>query len=236
MMDELVSAMCGAAIVLACESEYSSLKLFKRKTTLFFFTCQLAIWSTGLETALTASVYFVIDLRMLPMLIVISIVQCVGYTSYPMMILLRLRFVRNFPEMIMYIPIVLGVIFTALKYFWIHWALTGESYYIYFLIILPITTIVLAVQSIVINIFFIVTAMKRYENIVHVKSVIIVNIIVIMLECLRIVIEFLVIDKWAIAPARSVIDQIKIRLEIEILSYIVQTVRERRSSSQQEIT
>ena len=152
------------------------------------------------------------------------------------MILLRLRFVRNFPEMIMYIPIVLAVIFTALKYFWIHWALTGENYHIYFLIILTTTTVVLTVQNMVINIFFIVIAMKRYENMVHVRSVIIVNIIVIMLECLRIVIEFIDLDKWVIWPARSVVDLIKVRLEIEILSYIVQTVQEHRSSSQQEST
>jgi hypothetical protein len=78
--------------------------------------------------------------------------------------------------------------------------------------------------------------MKSYENMVHVRSVIIVNIIVIMLECLRIVIEFLDVDKWAIWPARSVVDLVKVRLEIEILSYIVQTVREHRSSSQQEST
>jgi hypothetical protein len=237
VMDELVSAMCGAAVVLACESEYSSLKLFKRRTTLFFFTCQLAIWSSALETALTASLYFVIGLRiLLPMLIVTLIIQCMTYISYPIMILLRLRFVRYFPEVVMYIPIVLGVIFTALKYFWIHWALTGESYYVYFIIILTTTTIVLTVQNIVINIFFIVTAMKSYENMVHVRSVIIVNIIVIMLECLRIVIEFLDVDKWAIWPARSVVDLVKVRLEIEILSYIVQTVQEHRSSSQQEST
>ena len=236
-MDELVSAMCGAAVVLACESEYSSLKLFKRRTTLFFFTCQLAIWSSALEIALTASLYFVIGLRiLLPILIVSLIVQCMTYISYPSMILLRLRFVRNFPEMIMYIPIVLAVIFTALKYFWIHWALTGENYHIYFLIILTTTTVVLTVQNMVINIFFIVIAMKRYENMVHVRSVIIVNIIVIMLECLRIVIEFIDLDKWVIWPARSVVDLIKVRLEIEILSYIVQTVREHRSSSQEEST
>jgi len=226
VMDELVSAICGAAVVLVCESEYSSLKLFKRKQTPFFFACQFSIWSTALETALNASMYFVIGLRVLPMLIVILIIQCVGYISYPIMILLRLRFVRYFPETIMYIPIVLAVIFTALKYSWIHWALTDQNYYTYFLIILPITTVVLAVQNMVINMFFIVTAIKRYENIVHVKSVIIVNIIVIILECIKIVIELVVVDKWVITPAIFVIGQLKVRLEIEILSYITQTVRE----------
>ena len=145
------------------------------------------------------------------------------------MILLRLRFVRSFSRAIIYIPVVVAIIFTALKYFRIHWALTGESYDVYFVIILPITTIVLAVQNIVINIFFIAIAMKRYENIVHVKSVIIVNIIVIILECLKIVMEFLVVDKRVIASAISVDGQIKVRLEIVILSYIIQTVRERRS-------
>jgi len=233
-MDELVSAMCGAAVVLACESEYSSLKLFKRKKTLFFFACQVTIWSSAVETALNASTYFVIGLRVLPMFIVILIIQYVRYISYPIMILLRLRLVRNFSRAIMYIPVVLATIFTALKYFWIHWALTDQNYYVYFSIILPITTIVIPVQNIVINIFFIVTATKRYENIVHVKSIIIVNIIVIILECLKIVMEFLVADKWVITTAICVIGQIKVRLEIEILSYIVQTVRERICS--QEIT
>ena len=84
-------------------------------------------------------------------------------------------------------------------------------------------------QNIVINVFFIVIAMKRHQNIVHVKSVIIVNIIVIILECLKITMEFLVDDKWVIASAIFVIGQIKVRLEIEILSYIIQTVRDIRS-------
>ena len=224
-MDELVSAMCGAAVVLACESEYSCLKLFNRRTTLFFFVCQLAIWSSALGVALSTSVYFLIYLQALPMFIVIPIVQCVVYISYPIMILLRLKFVHNFSEMIMYIPIALGVISTVLKYFRIHWALTGEGYYTYFLIILPIITVVLAVQNIVINVFFIVIAMKRWQDIVHVKSVIIVNIIVIMLECLKVVMEFLVVDKWVIASGIFVVGQIRVRLEIEILSYITQTVR-----------
>jgi hypothetical protein len=230
-MDNLVSAMCGAGVVLACESEYSSLKLFKRKTTLFFFACQLAIWSNALETALMASRYFVIGLKILPMFIVILIIQCVAYISYPMMILLRLRFVRSFSEMIMYIPVALGVIFTALTYFRIRWALTGEGYDVYFLIILPISTTVLTAQNIIINIFFIVTAINRYENIIHVKSVIIVNTIVIIIECLKVIMEFLVVDKWLILSVISVVGQIKVRLEIEILSYIVQTVRELRSGS-----
>ena len=235
MMDKLVSAMCGAAVVLACESEYSCLKLFKRRTTLFFFVCQLAIWSSALETALTASVYFVIGLRMLPMLIVILIVQCVRYISYPMMILLRLRFVCNFSRAIMYIPVVVGIILTVLKYFRIRWALADESYYLYFFIILPITSTLLTVQNIVINVFFIAIAIKHFENIVHVKYVAIVNIIVIIIECLKVIMEFLVVNKWLVLFAISFISQIKVKLEIEILSYIVQTVRER-SSSQQEST
>jgi hypothetical protein len=222
----LVWLICGAGIVIFCESEYSCFRLFKRKTTLFFFICQLAILSSSLESALTFLVYFLINLRALPMIIIISIVQCIRNITYPIMILLRLRFVRNFSIIIMYIPVMLAIILTVPKYFWIRWILTNESYYqyIYYFIIFPISTCLLAAQNIVINIFFIVIAIKFFENIVHVKSTIIVNIIIIVLECLKLVIEFLVNDKWFLLFVTSVIAQIKVRLEIEILSYIVQSV------------
>jgi hypothetical protein len=231
---DLVSGICGAGIILFCESEHFCLKLFKRRTTLFFFIAQLAIWSSAAETALTTSVCLLPNLRVLPMLVVILIAKCMQNISYPVMILLRLRFVHDFPVIIMYIPVVLAVIFAILRFFWIHWILTGETYYFnVFFIIQPITTILLTVQNILINIFFIVIAIKRFRNIVHIRFVVIVNLIVIVLECVVVLIEFLIIDGWIALCVISIVSQIKVRLEIDILAYIVQSAelaRERRET------
>jgi hypothetical protein len=234
----LISAICGAGIVLLFESEYACLKLFKQRTTLFFFICELSIMSSALGTGLATSVYFLYNLRILLMLIIITLTKFVQNVSYPIMILLRLRFVRNFSVYIMYIPVVLAAILTALRFFWIGWILTGDYYYfdVYF-IIQPITTTLLTIQSIVINIFFIVIAIKHFENVVHIRSVVIVNIIVIALECVKVLIEFLFTDGWIILCVIPIITQIKVRLEIDILSYIVQSVelaRERRISGEDE--
>ena len=241
-MDRLISGICGAGIVLLCESEYSALKLFKQRKTLFFFICQLVIWSSALETALAASVYFLPDLRLLPMLVIISIIksqpQQYQNVSYPIMILLRLRFVRNFSIYAICIPVVVGVVLTTLRYFFIRWILTGEKYYFYgFFIVQIITTIILTAQSIVINIFFIVIAIKHFEKIVDIRSAVIVNIIVIILECVVVLIEFIITDGWIVLCVISIVAQIKARLEIDILSYIVQSTesaRERRASGEDE--
>jgi hypothetical protein len=237
-MDRLISGICGAGIVLLCESEYSALKLFKQRKTLFFFICQLVIWSSALETALAASVYFLPDLRLLPMLVIISIIKFLQNVSYPIMILLRLRFVRNFSIYAICIPVVVGVVLTTLRYFFIRWILTGEKYYFYgFFIVQIITTIILTAQSIVINIFFIVIAIKHFEKIVDIRSAVIVNIIVIILECVVVLIEFIITDGWIVLCVISIVAQIKARLEIDILSYIVQSTesaRERRASGEDE--
>src|ERR1700738_4659293 len=89
----LVSAACGAGFVIMCESEYVCCKLFKRKTTLFFFVCQLAILSSAIETALTSLIYFMSNLQILSMLIVILLVRFVMHVSYPIMMLLRLKII-----------------------------------------------------------------------------------------------------------------------------------------------
>jgi hypothetical protein len=221
---DIVSGICGAGIVVLWESEHSCLRLFKRITTLFFFVCQLAIWSSALETALSSSVYFSPNLRVLPMLVLISIVKCMQNMSYPLMILIRLKFVSDFSVIIMCIPVVLSAILAILRFFWIRWLLTGESYYFnIFFIIQPITTILITIQNIAINIFFIVIAVKHFENVVYIRSVIIVNLIVIILECAVVLIEFLSIDIWITLCVISIVAQIKVRLEIDILSYIVKS-------------
>jgi hypothetical protein len=217
----LISGICSAGIVLACESEFSCLKLFKRRTSLFFFVTQLAIWSSALLTALTVSIYFLPNLQVLPMLVIILITKFTLNMSYPLMILLRLTYVHKFPVIIMYIPVVLSVIVATLRVFWVRWILTGESYYFnVFFIIQPISTALLTVQNIIINIFFIIIAIKYFPNVVHVRSVVIVNIIVIILECVRILQEFLIPNQIITLSIISIISQIEVRLEIEILSYI----------------
>jgi hypothetical protein len=224
----LISGICSAGIVVFCESQLSCQKLFKRRTTLFFFMAQLAICSSAVMTALSTSTYFSHNLRVLPMLVLISIVSFVQNVSYPIMILLRLRLVRNFPIYIMYIPVILGIVLTSLRYFWIRSIITGGRYcYNVYHIIQPITTIIFDTQYIIINIFFIVIAIKQFRNIVHIRSAVIVNIIVIILECVMVVVEFVVAELCIILCIISIAYQIKVRLEIEILSYIVQSARER---------
>ena len=93
----------------------------------------------------------------------------------------------------MYIPIILAIILNLLRYFWIHTIVTGGSYcYNVYHIIQPITTIILNTQYILINLFFIVIAINHFQNIVHTRCAVIVNIIVIMIECVILAIEFFV--------------------------------------------
>jgi hypothetical protein len=235
----IVSTISGAGIILFCESEYACFRLFRRRTTLFFFIAQLAIWSSALTTALSTSIYFLPYLRVLPMLVLISIVRFVQNLNYPIMMLLRLRFVQKFPIYIMCIPVILATIFTALRYYWIRSILAGGRYcfHIYH-IIQPIVIIILTVEYIVINIFFIVIAIKHFQNIVHVRSAVIINLIVIALECAVVVIAFVVTEQCfmpnIILCVTAIVDQIKVRLEIEILSYIAQSVRERERCTRHE--
>jgi hypothetical protein len=229
-MDLLVAASSGAGFVIFCESEYACFRLFKRRTTLFFYVCQLAILSSGFFSAWNTLLYFDQNLRVLSMLVISGIIKCINDMSYPIMMLLRLRFVRYFPRIVMYIPIVLVVITVPLRFFVVHWLLTGERYYFNALFIVqPIITVLLTVEYIVINIFFIVIAIKHFENIVQIRSIVIINLIVIALECVGGEILFLFTDKWITLCIIAIVSQTKVRLEIEILSYIVQSVRERRT-------
>jgi hypothetical protein len=229
-MDKLISGICSAGIILFCESEYACLRLFKRKTTLFFFVCQLAICLSALETALSILLYFLPDLRVLPMFVIILITRYMKDVSYPVMILLRLRFIYNFSVIIIYIPVVLTLIIIVLRFSWIKWVLTGESYYFNIIFIVqPIITTLYVVQCIVINIFFIVIAIKHFQNVFHIRCVVIVNIIVIVLGCVEVLIEILIINKWIVLCVISIVAQIRVRLEIEVLSYIVESARERRN-------
>jgi hypothetical protein len=229
----IVSGICGAGIIVLCESEYSCLRLFRRRTTLFFFIAQLAIWSSASETALVSSMYFLHNLRVLPMLVIILIVKTTQYISYPIMILLRLRFVRDFPVIIMCTPVVLTVIIIVLRSFWVRWILTGESqYFNEYFIVRPIATLLFTAENLIINVFFIIIAIKYFQNVVHIKFAVIVNIAVTIFDGVVLLIEFLPINAWISFCTLAIVSQIKVRLEIVILSYIVQSVRERRPSDE----
>jgi len=222
-LDRLISASCGAAFILFVESEYAAWKLIKNKKSIFFFVCQLAIVSSSLETIFTALLYFIPNLELLPMLLTITLGKFIMIVSYPTMILLRLKILSgNISIGLISICIIQGVLWTVLDYFWEKYYITYDIYFIYTYekIVQPIETISLMVQNVVINIFFIILAIKIFENHIHIKVVIIVNIIIIILECIVVIIEFIFMSIWTIY---SVSYQIKIRLEILILVYIVES-------------
>lgn len=218
----LVSAACGSGFVILCESEYLCWKLFKRRN-MFFFVCQLAIISSAIANALMSVIYFASDLRQLPMLIVLLLVIFVMIVSYPIMMLLRLRIIYNFHFLYMFIPVMQGILCTILLQFWIKWTLTKNNHdYRIYSIIGPFATISTTVQNIAINVFFIILAKKKFTNTIHVKNVIIINIIVILLECLVVITEFLFSSIWTTAPISY---QIRVRLELSVLVYIVEPYR-----------
>jgi hypothetical protein len=226
MANELVSAACGAGFVVLCESEYNSWRLFKKKKTLFFAITQLAILSTALGTALGGLIYFILSLRILPMLVIILIDRLAQNISYPIMILLRLKIICSFPTAIMYIPILLGIVLATFKYFWISWILTGSRYYFNTFSILELVALAtLSIQSIAINIFFIIQAVKKFDHVIHIKYVIIVIIIIIILECSVVITAILFLSDWALWVAISIVYQIKTRLEISILAYITESAQ-----------
>lgn len=226
----IVSGICGAGIVLFCESQYSCLKLFKRRTTLFFFMIQLAIWASSLETMLTTLMYFSPNMRILPTYIFILITGFILNVSYPIMILLRLRLIQNFSIYIMTIPVILTVVLTVLRYFWMHSVLVNADNcsHSFHIILRSISATIINIY-IIINIFFIVVAITRFKKIFHIRCTIIVNIIIITLEGFLIVVEFAIIKQCFVLNlflcVISISEIIKIRLEIEILSYIKKSVQ-----------
>lgn len=226
-MVELVPAVCGAGLVILCESEYSCWRLFKKRGTLFFQITQLAILSSVLGTVLTSFAYFIPTLQTLVVfLIIISVIKFLQDISYLMMMLLRLRFIWDFSIIIAYIPLLQDILWTTLRYFWISWILTSNNhYYKIFSVIQPISTILFTVQNVAINIFFIIVAIKTFEDVISIKHVIIVNIIVIIFECVVVIIEFLFVSTWIVWVVIAIVSQIRVRLEIDILVYIVRSVR-----------
>jgi hypothetical protein len=219
MQDQLISASCGAGAVLVCEAEYLCWKLFKRKN-LFFFTCQLAILSSAISTAINGVIHLAPNVPQFPMFITILILAFVMGVSYPIMLLLRLRILYRFNLIFIFIPIFQGILWTGLKYFWLSWVLTGNDYKIY--IIIQTITIVacFGVQDIAINVFFMVLAKKKFDNIHNIRNVFIINTIAIGINILIIMCELFLVSTWVLVP---VFIQIQVRLELTVLVYIVET-------------
>lgn len=166
-----------------------------------------------METALTSLIYFMSNLQILSMLIIILLVRFVMHVSYPIMLLLRLKIICVIHPIIMCISILQGIMWMVLKYFWVNWILTGNNHYFKInYIVQPITTVSLAIQNMIINVFFIILAKRKFENIVHLRYVII-------LECVVVTTEFLFISTWNLV---SIVAQIKIRMEISVLVYIIE--------------
>lgn len=230
-MDLLVAALGGAGIIIFCESEYDCFRLFKKRKTLFFFVSQLTILSSVFMSVWNIMLYFKPDLRTLTLMVVSAIAKCVHDINYPVMMLLRLRIIRKFSVIIMYMPVMLAIMMSSLRFFNVLWFITGKRYYLNILfIVMPIITFTLTMEYVVINIFFIIVAIKHFDEIIRIRYVIIINIIVMILEGAGGEVLFLFAGnwKWAVLCILSIIVQIEVRLEVNILSYIKESVESNR--------
>lgn len=223
LFQNLISGICGAGVVILCESEYSSWRLFKRKTSLFFLVTQLAILSCASINALASLLYFIPSLQILAMFIIFALVKFVTDVAYPIMMLLRLKLICRISKIIMWIPLLLGILWLVLKYFWINCISTSSNHSCQiFLIIQIITAICFAVENVIINIFFAIIVIKKFKNTINIGCMIIVTIIIIILECFIIIVEFLYLIIWFQWVVVAIVSQLKVRFEIEILAYIVE--------------
>lgn len=222
VLQKLILTASGAGFVLLCESEYLCWKLFKRKISIFFFTCQLAILSSAIATIFSL-VISISSLQTLPVLVIIALIDFVIVISYPMMILLRLRIICRIHSIIMCMPIIHATVWAILRYFEIKWYLTHNDYYYHtFYIIRPIFSSTLYIQNIIINVFFIILSNNKFRNLIHVRNVIIINIIVILIECTLLVTEFIYPSIWS---GIGIFYQIIVRLELSVLDYIIEPHR-----------
>lgn len=157
------------------------------------------------------------------MLTLVTLASVVSIASYPMMILLRLKIICRIHPIIMYIPIIHAIIWGILRYFLIKWYLTHDNYYYHiFYIVRPTITTTFSIQNIIINVFFIILAKKKFTNLIYVRNVIIINIIVILIECVIVITEFLYPIVWDFILIPY---QIMIKLELSVLDYIIETYR-----------
>ncbi|KAH6704190.1 hypothetical protein BKA61DRAFT_680441 [Leptodontidium sp. MPI-SDFR-AT-0119] len=232
-MDKYVSASVGAGIVIFLESEYSAWRLFQRRKTLFFYVCQLAILSSALFNGISAYAYFTPAVEIVPLYTINTIVEILMVVSYPTMILLRLRLICHLRPLVLCAPMLQGILWLVLGIYQTKFALTKDQHFYRVAYILQLTGIViLMVQDVIINVFFVMVARKNFSDVIHIRSVIAVNMMVITLQIASVVLTFLFfyIDN-SVLKAIPVIEPIKVRLEIMILAYIAESCHTRRRSS-----
>jgi hypothetical protein len=232
-LDNYIAALVGAGIVIFLESEYSAWRLFRRRQTLFFYVCQLAILSSALFNGISAYAYFTPAVDIVPLYTVNTIVEILMVVSYPIMILLRLRLIYHLHPLVLCAPMLQGILWLVLGIYQTKFALTKDQHFYRVAYILQLTGIViLMVQDVIINIFFIMVSRKNFSDVIHVRYVIAVNMVVIALQIASatLTLLFFYIDNSALKVI-PVIEPIKVRLEIIILAYIAESCRTGRRSS-----
>ncbi|KAH6698084.1 hypothetical protein BKA61DRAFT_682702 [Leptodontidium sp. MPI-SDFR-AT-0119] len=226
-LDNYIAASVGAGIVIFLESEYSAWRLFQRRQTLFFYVCQLAILSSAFFNGISAYAYFTPAAEIVPLYTINTIVEILMVVSYPTMILLRLRLIYHLRPLVLCAPMLQGILWLVLGIYQTKFALTKDQHFYRVAYILQLTGIViLMVQNVIIDVFFVMVARKNFSDVIHIRYVIAVNMMVITLQIASAVLTFIFfyIDNSAL-KAIPVIEPIKVRLEIMILAYIAESCR-----------
>lgn len=232
-LDKCIAALVGAGIVIFLESEYSAWTLFHRRQTLFFYVCQLAILSSALFNGISAYAYFTPVVEIVPLYAINTIVEIVMVVSYPTMILLRLRLIHHLHPFVLCAPMLQGILWLVLGIYQTNYALTMDQHFYRVAYILQLTgMVILMVQDVIINVFFIMVARKNFSDVIHIRYVIGVNTMVIALQIASVALTFYFFNIGSSAlKVIPVIEPIKVRLEIMILAYIAETCRTGRRSS-----
>ncbi|CZR50396.1 uncharacterized protein PAC_00268 [Phialocephala subalpina] len=207
-----IAALVGAGIVIFLESEYSAWRLFQRRQTLFFCVCQLAILSSALFNGISAYAYFTPAVEIVPLYTVNTIVEILMVVSYPTMILLRLRLIYHLHPLVLCAPMLQGILWLVLGIYQTKFALTKDQHFYRVGYILQLTGMVLLmVQDVIINVFFIRVARKNFSDVIHIRYVIAVNMMVIALQIASaaLTIGFFYIDNSALKII-PVIEPIKV--------------------------
>ncbi|KAH6715824.1 hypothetical protein BKA61DRAFT_602069 [Leptodontidium sp. MPI-SDFR-AT-0119] len=232
-LNNYIAASVGAGIVIFLESEYSAWRLFQRRRTLFFYVCQLAILSSAFFNGISAYAYFTPAVDIVPLYTINTIVEILMVVSYPTMILLRLRLIHHLRPLVLCAPMLQGILWLVLGIYQTKFALTKDRHFYRVAYILQLTGIViLMVQDVIIDVFFVMVARKNFSDVFRIRYVIAVNMMVITLQIASAALTFLFfyIDNSALKVI-PVIEPIKVRLEIMILAYIAESCRTRRRSS-----
>ncbi|KAF8852037.1 hypothetical protein BDZ45DRAFT_730471 [Acephala macrosclerotiorum] len=215
-LDKCIAALVGAGIVIFLESEYSAWTLFHRRQTLFFYVCQLAILSSALFNGISAYAYFTPVVEIVPLYAINTIVEIVMVVSYPTMILLRLRLIHHLHPFVLCAPMLQGILWLVLGIYQTNYALTMDQHFYRVAYILQLTgMVILMVQDVIINVFFIMVARKNFSDVIHIRYVIGVNTMVIALQIASVALTFYFFNIGSSAlKVIPVIEPIKVRAAV----------------------